>query len=245
MRVLGGSTAVLLTAIVASFFSAHARAEGPTSEICQPRDDRQEAAAIQAYFTQNLKGHEQQGFSRALSGSVKAKAKAFLEQRILDKKAELCADRLKLVEDIKTTPSRVTGSTDCVNAMIVSLMDAYTKKTATTYDQNSRALGALRDEHLREVKRKLFDIAKGSTNGVDVSIARARQGAKFEWIKNEASKLAGEARTVWGEAKANVNPLVQKNLVIAREAMRAKKERDAMKARLHTDGKLPPGCKWK
>ncbi len=245
MRVLGGLTAVF-TAIV--FVSLPGLALAANSEICQPRDDKQEASSVNSFFNQHLKGHEQYGFSRQLSGSAKARAKAFLEQRILDKKAELCADRLKLAEDIKSAPSRVTGGADCAGAVVVGLMDAYTTKLATTFDQNRRALLLLRDDHIKDLKRKLFDIAKGSAvEGTfrGQSLASAPQGVKFEWIKQEASRLAAEAHLIWGEAKPKENPLVMKNLVIAREAMVAKQERDAAKARYHTDGKLPAHCKMK
>ena len=105
-------------------------------------------------------------------------------------------------------------------------------------------------DHFRNIKMKLFDIARGSSSGLEGSyrgqpLGSASQEVRFEWIKQEASKLGSEAHAVWGAVGSAANPLVQRNAEIAREALRAKQERDAAKARLRSDGKLPSTCKLK
>jgi len=239
--------AVLCTALSFLLFEAPSRATDATPEICLPRDDHAESATLDAYFRQNLTEHERYGFSRPLKAKAWAKASAFLEQRLIDKRVELCADRLKLVEDIKAASSS-TSNSDCAGAVIVELLDGYMNKLASTFDGNRSALGALRDAHVNDLKLILFDIAKGSTNGLEgtfggYALIGAPKKVKFEWIKQEASKMGGEAHTVWGGAAPEMNPLVQKNLVFAREAMRVRQERDAAKVNFHSDGKPAASCR--
>jgi hypothetical protein len=205
------------------------------------------AAAVDAFFVANLKEHDRYGFSRPLKDRARTQAKAYLDQRIIDKRAELCADHLKLTEDVKAAPAKyVTG--DCASAAVVTLMDAYMTKVANTFDENRRVLASLGDAHVNDLKLKLFGIAKGSTAGLEGTaggypLASAPKEVKFEWLKQEASKLGAEAHAVWGGAAQN--PLVQRSLEFAREAARAKQERDSLKARYHTDGRLSPSCRLK
>lgn len=229
-----------------AFTSPLARAaDAPSAEICQVLDEKASNAAVDAYFSTNLTEHAANSFSRPIRDSARAQAKAFLGQRVVDKRAELCAARLKLAQDIQAAAAKyATG--DCAAAAVVSLLDQYTTATATAYDLNRQALSGLLDSHLKQVKLKLFEIAKGSNVGVDnPAIAAAPKEARFEWVKQEASKLGAEANVVWGAAGGASNPLVQASMVIAREAVRAKQERDAAKVRYHTDGTVSPSCKAK
>ncbi|MGZ3657914.1 MAG: hypothetical protein ACXWR1_17725 [Bdellovibrionota bacterium] len=220
---------------------------GSTAEICQAHDDKADAVRIDAYFVSNLQEHGTQAFSRALRESARTQAKAFLDQRITDKRAELCAARLKLAEDIKSAGANYTTA-DCSAAAVVTLLDQYTTTVAAAFDQNRQALASLLSAHVKQLKLKLFDIAKGSTSGLEgnfggVPLATAPKEIRFEWVKQEASKLGGEANVVWASASPDSNPLLQGSLVIAREAVHAKQERDAAKVRYHTDGRLSPSCK--
>lgn len=240
--------AALWAALILCLVPAQTRAQESGSEdFCKIHDDKAEHKSVNSFFDQNLKEHKAYGFSRALAEDAKRKADAFLDQRILDKRAELCADRLKLAEDIKAAPSRVSGDSKCAGAMIVSLMTTYTNRLATTFDENRHMLGKLRDEHVKALKLKLFEIAKGSTDGVEGTfrghaILAAPQEIKYEWLKLEATKMGQEAHKVWGEIDPKQNPLVNDNLAIAREAVRAKQERDQAKKKYWSDGTLPAGC---
>jgi hypothetical protein len=96
----------------------------------------------------------------------------------------------------------------------------------------------------------LYDIARGAAIGGDINykgypLASMPNEIKLEWFKGEATKLVGEAQLAWGAAGPASNPLIQRNLAFAREALRAKQERDATKARLHVEGKAPAACKAK
>jgi hypothetical protein len=109
---------------------------------------------------------------------------------------------------------------------------------------------SLLNEHLKSVKLKLFDIVKGGGSGLEGTfqghaLASAPQDLRFEWIKQQASKLGAEAHLVWGASNSEANPLIQRNMDIGREALRARQERDAAKARLRSDGKVPGSCKLK
>lgn len=235
--------------IVALAHGPKALAAGSAPDICSARDDKADAAAIDAYFAASLKEHAANAFSRPLADGARAQAKSFFEQRIADKRAEICAAHLKLVEDVKAAPGKFTTA-DCGSAAVVALLDQYLGKVAGTYDQNHQLMTALLNDHLNRVKLKLFDIARGSTASLDGTfqgqpLATASQEVKFEWIKQEASRLGAEAHLVWGFTNPNPNPLVQRNFEIAQEAARARQERDAAKARFHSDGKLAGSCKLK
>ncbi|HEY8278265.1 MAG TPA: hypothetical protein VIH99_01490 [Bdellovibrionota bacterium] len=244
-----GISAALPAALWALFFPGPSLAADSSPEVCKARDEMAVLATLDSYFNDNLKEHQRQGFARALQSTARSKAKAFLDQKILDKRAEFCADRLKLAEDIKAAPAKYTDSA-CAGAAVVGLLDRYTTKVAATFDENRKMLGALHDAHVHDIKLKLFDIAKGSTVGLEGSfggypLVSAPKKVKFEWLKQEASKLGGEAHLVWGAVNAEKNPLVQENLQLAREAVKAKQERDSAKARFHTDGKPGANCKAK
>ncbi len=221
----------------------------PSPEICLPRDDRKESNLVAGFLEQTLLEHGQHGFSRPLKAKAKAGAIAFLEQRILDKRSEFCADLLKVAEGIKAAPTQ-NNNPSCAGAAIVELLDNYMSKVAVAFNENRTALAGLRDNHVRELKLILFDIARGSTAGLDGSfggyaLIAAPKAVKFEWLKQEASKLGGEAQAAWGAAEPDRNPLVQQNLVFAREAARARQERDAARLRFHLEGKPNPICKPK
>ena len=236
-------------AIVLLSLASPALAANFSPEICQLHDEKSDAAIVDAYFVGNLKEHGLYGFSRPVRDSARSQAKAFFEQRISDRRAEICAARLKLAEDIKNAPAKYSTD-DCSAAAIVGLLDQYTTMVAGAYEQNRQALGTLLDAHLKDLKIKLFEIAKGSTAGLNgnfsgYELASAPTEVRFEWLKQEASKLGGEANVVWGAASPDSNPLLHGSLVIAREAARAKQESDTAKVRFHTDGKPSPSCKLK
>lgn len=236
-----------LFAIAFAFVATPVRAADSTgAEVCQTVDEKTTAAAVDSYFTANLTEHSANAFGRAVRDAARTQAKAFLGQRIADQRAELCAARLKLAQDIEASTARY-ATADCSGAALVTLLDQYATSAATAYDQNRQALSSLLDAHLKSIKLKLFDIAKGSSAGVDgatgAALAAAPKEARFDWVKSQASKLGAEANVVWGAAGSAANPLVQASMVIAREAAHAKQERDAAKVRYHTDGRLSASCK--
>jgi hypothetical protein len=241
--------------------SAPARAASPAApaapaapapaatDVCQTRDDKADAAAVDSYFVAHLREHSQQPFARPLIADQRARAKSFLEQRIGDKRAEVCAARLKLAEDIKTAPAKY-ATAECGAAAVAGLIDEYAVKVAGTYKQNQQLLQrSLLAEHLKTLQKKLFEIARGSARVEGSfqgrSLASAPREVRFEWVKQEATRLGGEARVIWGAANPDANPLLQRNLIFAREAVRAKQELDSAKARYHTSGKLLPSCQPK
>ncbi len=211
------------------------------ADFCQARDDKAEVEAVDKFFESTLREHGQQAYSRTLKTQAKAKAKALLEQNILDKKTQICADHLKLAEDVRNEPKH-WATADCSSAAVVSLVDGYMRKVAQAYDENQKAMATQQREHLQDLKLRLFEIAKGSTTGVDQAVANAPKNTKFEWIKQQATKLASEAHRAWGGVDPEKNPLVQQNLGIAREAVRAKGQRDALKTQFRTDGRLAASC---
>jgi hypothetical protein len=247
VRVFEKRAWLLAIALAFAIATTPARAaDSGTSEICQPLDERTGAAAVDSYFSANLTEHGANSFARPVRDAARAQARAFLGQRIADKRAELCAARLKVAQDIKASVAQY-ATADCAGAAVVGLLDRYTTTSATAYDQNRQALSGLLDNHLKQIKVKLFEIAKGSNAGVDgaagAALASAPKEARFDWVKQEASKLGAEANVVWGAAGSASNPLVQASMAIAREAVRAKQERDSAKVRFHTDGRLSASCK--
>jgi hypothetical protein len=221
--------------------AGHALAADPALELCQLRDDRADSASVSRFFDQTLKEHGRYAAFRPLKAKAATKAIAFLDQRILDRRSELCADRLKVAEGIKAAPAKA----NCAGAVLAGLLDGYAARVAAAYEGNRAMLATLRDDHARELKRKLFDIARGSNEGLEgtyggYALSAMPKEVRFEWLKQEASKLGGEAQQVWGAAEPDRNPLVQMNLSFAREALRARQERDAAKARF---GEPDPGCK--
>jgi hypothetical protein len=240
------SWARLLFGIAFALSSPLARAaDSSTAEICQTFDEKATNAAVDAYFSANLSEHAANAFSRPLREAARAQAKAFLGQRVVDKRAELCAARLKLAQDIKAIAAKY-ATADCAGAAMVAALDAYSIAAATAYEQNRQVMSGLLDNHLGKLKLKLFEIAKGSSAGVDSPIfATAPSAARFEWVKLEASKLGAEANVVWGASGNAANPLVRAIMTIAREAVRARQERDAVKVHYHTDGKLSASCRVK
>jgi hypothetical protein len=240
----------VVAACVSLTYGMRARADSASPEICQPRDDKADSAAVDSYFVANLREHDSIPFVRPIKETVRGQAKTFLEQRIGDRRAELCAAHLKLAEDVKTAAGAYTTA-DCGAAAVVALFDQYLGKVSATNTQNLQQLGALLNAHVNALKLKLFDIAKGSTAGIDgiqfqgQLLTGAPQEVKFEWIKQEASRLGAEAHVVWGATNPGANPLLLRNGVFAREAARAKLERDGAKVRFHSDGKLSASCKLK
>ena len=239
LRVVG------LAAIALLSLAGTALAGGSGAEICRARDDNADTAFVDSFFVANLKEHELNSFSRPLKASARRQAKAFLDQRIADKRAELCAARLKLAVDIKSAATRYISG-DCAAAAVVTLMDGYAAMVTRTVDENGQMLQALRDAHLKDLTAKLFAIARGSTVGVEATLggvpfAAAPQKARADWAKQEAPKLGLEANTIWGAS----SPLDRLTQVIAQEATLAKAERDAAKVRFRTSGKLSPTCKLK
>lgn len=227
-----------------------ARADSST-DICQARDEKADAAALDAYFVASLKEHGVDVITRPILVGQRLQARAFLERQITEKRAELCAAHLKLVEDIKVAVGKYT-TTDCGAAAVVTLIERYMTSVASTFADNRQVLNTNLANHAQALKLKLFEVVRsGSTAALDglsyqgQPLAGATQEVRFEWVKQEASVLGTEARTVWGAINPDANPLVQRNLDFAREAVRAKQERDSTKARLHTDGKLAPTCKAK
>jgi hypothetical protein len=236
--------AILAISIAFSSSRAHA------SELCNPRDDKADLSVVEKFFESSLREHAALPFSRTIKGQAQAKAKALFVQDIVDKKAELCADRLRLAEEIKLAPSQY-ATADCASAAVVTLIDGYMRKVAGAYDGNVNKMAKHQAEHIRDLKLRLFEIAKGSTLGLEgvtyrgYNLTSAPKEVKFEWIKSHASKLAGEAHKAWGAVEPKGHPLVQLNLVIAREAVRVRNEREQQKKNLGTDGKLAPSCKKK
>lgn len=235
---------------ICAIFIAFLSSSAVASNICDPRDDKADLAIVERFFESSLREHAPLPFARAIKDQSVAKAKALLVQDIIDKKAELCAERLRLVEEIKKAPSRyVTG--DCAAAAVVSLLDAYMRKVAGSYDGNVTKMAKHQSEHIKDLRLRLFEVAKGSTMGLEnvrhrgYPLPSAPKEVRFDWIKAQASKLAGEAHKAWGAVDPGNHPLVQLNLVIAREAVRARNERDQQKKALRTDGKLSPSCKKK
>ncbi len=220
------------------------------ADLCNSRDDKQDLQALEKYFEASLKRHGELPFARPLKSQASAKAKAFQVQDLTDKRAELCADRLRLAEEIKKAPSQYeTG--ECGAAAVVTLLDSYMRKVAAAYDSNAQKLNSYQKDHLKALKLRLFEIAKGSTIGLEgvasngVAIANAPKEVKYEWIKSQASMLAKEAHVAWGAVDPAKNPLVQLNHILAREAVRARNEREKQKVELRTDGKMPSYCKKK
>lgn len=205
------------------------------SDLCQVRDEKSEKAAfaaLDAFYDQALKEHSAQAVSRSLVPQAKARARAVLEQRIFDKKTELCADRLKLAQDIKAAPSR-WETADCAAAATVGLTETYMVKVAQAHEDNRNALAAHHRDHLNELKKRML------------AVARSPQAPGLEGIKQLATKLAAEAHRAWGASLPGQHPLVQENLSIAREAVRVRSERDSLKARFGTGEKMPESCKPK
>lgn len=235
-----------ICAIFIVFFSSSALA----AALCDPRDDKADLVIVERFFETSLREHAALPFARAIKEQSVAKGKALLVQDIVDKKAELCADRLRLAEEIKKAPGRYDTAA-CGSAAVVSLFDGYMRKVAAAYDGNVTKMAKHQAEHIRELRRRLFEVAKGSTLGLEnvrhrgYSLPGAPKEVRFDWIKAQASKLAGEAHKAWGAVDQAKHPLVQLNLAIAREAVRARNERDQQKKALGTDGKLPPSCKKK
>jgi hypothetical protein len=219
-------------------------------DFCQVKDEKPILGKLDAFFTTTLREHAQQAFSRQLKARSTQKARSLLEQNILDRKVQLCADKLKLANDIRNEPAHWDRG-DCAAAAVVGLVDAYMRKVAQAYDDNRQAINTQQKEHLRDLKHGLFEIAKtiakGAPTGLEGTISgapleQAPKNLKYEWVKLQASKLAGEAHRAWGAVDAEKNPLVQENLVIAREAVRARNERESTKAKFRSDGKLPASC---
>jgi hypothetical protein len=207
-----------------------------TPDVCQTHDEKAEAASVDSYVISNLSEHLKYGFSQALVGNARSEAKSFFLQHISDKRTEICAAHLKLAEDLKTAISP-KASASCGAAAVAGLLGDYANQVATTYEQNRQTLTTLLNAHLQSLKGQLFEIARGSTAGLSgTSIANASQDTKFEWIKQEASKMGSEAHVAWGAANSDSNPLVQQNLAIGREATRAGQEYAAAKARLRALG---------
>lgn len=219
-------------------------------EICQYREDKGDASSLDAFLVASLKEHELYPFSRPLKAQARAGARNFLDQRIGDKLAEACAEHLKVAEEIKALPPRFHAA-DCAGAATVVLLDGYVKRVKGIYEENRRIMDGMHDQHLHGLKLRLFELARGSIAGMDrvavsgVPFASLSKDRKFEWIKQEASKLGAEAHLVWGRVGADSNPLVQKNLLFAQEATRAKQELSSARARYRTDGKLGAHCKAK
>lgn len=237
---------IAIFAILIAFLCTPAHAE----DLCAARDDKGDLAAVEKFFDSALKEHQGIDFSRTIKQQSLAKARAFYLQDIVDRKTELCADRLRLAEDIKKAPAQyATG--DCAAAAVVSLADSYMHKVASAYDANVTKMSKLQGEHIRDLKLGLFAIAKGSTRGLETvnvsgaSLPGAPREARFDWVKGQASKLAPEVHLAWGAVRPQEHPLVQLNLAIAREAVAAKRQRDALRARFHSDGHMPTGCRKK
>jgi len=215
-------------------------------ELCQTKDERVEFAALAAFFDSTLREHGRQTFSRPLLEQSKSRAKILLEQKILDKKIELCADHLALVEEIKNEPKQWANG-DCAAAAVVFRFSAYTLKVAQAFEANQKAIRALHGDHLRQLKLQLYEVAKGTSTGLEGSFAgyalsSAPTNIRFEWIKTQATRLSGEAHRAWGIQNPEKNPLVQNNRAIFREMVRARDERDSMMKQLRTDGKISPSC---
>ena len=240
-----------LIAIGSSALPMPARAsEAPLLEICRARDEKTDSKAIDDYFIANLKEHEKFSFSRPLRDRARGQARAFYVQRVVDKRSEICAGRLKLTEDIKLAPSRyVTG--ECGAAAVLQLFEQFMTRTALAYDENQKLINSFGDAHINEIKLKLFYIAKGSTAGLEgvifgsVPLVSASKEQRFEWVKQEATKLGGEVNAVWGSASQDRNPLLRLNMLIAHEAVKAKHEHDALKQQFRVDSKILSTCKLK
>lgn len=227
--------------------AASAATPSSQQEFCQNHDDSAETAEVDRYFLAQMKEHQRFGFSQPIGNWARVQAKAFFEQRILDKRAEICAERLKIVEEIKSAPSKWNNA-NCASAVVVGLLDQYMNKIAGAFDENRRLLTSLRDKHVQQLMLKLFEVARGSPSVADSTLGgipgtSASKETRFEWVKQEASKLGAEAQSAWGALNPEKNPIIQTNLALAREAVRARQERDAAKARYRTDGRLPPGCR--
>jgi hypothetical protein len=216
-------------------------------DFCQARDDKAEIEGVDKFFETTLRDHGTRAYARNLKAQVKTKAKGLLVEKFQDTKKQLCADHLQLAADIKSEPAHWSGA-DCASFAVVGLVDTYMRKVATTYDANQKELTTQQNAHLQELKRLLFEIAKGSSAGLEgisfqgYAIASAPKNVKFEWIKQEATKLAAEAHRAWGGVEPGKNPLVQQNLVIGREAIRARAQRESLRRQLGSPERQPASC---
>lgn len=200
--------------------------------FCDGKDDKAAIAALDAYFDASLKVHAQHEFSRSLKSEAKRRARALLEEKMLDREVELCADRLKLAEDISAQPAKWERA-ECAVAKNIELIEAYAQKVQTSAEENRKLITAYEHEHLRTLKKRLFAVIRG--------IPRSR----YEWIKEQATILASEARRAWGATEPAKNPLVQQNQGISQEAERANTELAAARKQLDPDGKPPQNCRPK
>lgn len=206
---------------------AEARAQD-AGAICSSVNSQIEDSLLQNYTNSVMEAHGQYPFARGLKNDLQKQAKAFMDQRLLDQRAELCAIKLQLAERIKSS-----GSAGCARS--AEFLGPYMQKAAQVYDNNKKTIQALHDESVKALKKKLFEIATGSTSGLEgitykgQPLLGAAREVKYEWLKEVAGQLGGEVHRAWGIFEAEKNPLMQLNADFAREAIEAKKEADAAK----------------
>lgn len=241
-----GCSFQVIAAFLAIFMIAPASL-AHASDFCLPRNDKQKIDTVERYFDTSLQAHEKRTFARPMIRKFKDRAKTILVQKILDKQSQICGDQLKLVEDLKNEPKHWTSG-ECASDATIGVMDAYMKKIAQYFDENQKELLAQQNEHMHDLRAPLIEIAKGSSVGLEgvtvkgQPIASVSKEARMAWVKEEAERLVTEAKTAWGSKGPEKNPMVLQNMVIAREAIRARNERDSLKTRLRADGVLASSC---
>jgi hypothetical protein len=185
-----------------------------------------EAGLLQTYLESVFTVHSQYPFAQGLKVDMEKKAKMFLDQRLLDRRAELCSSKLQLEQSLQGL-----GGTLCTRA--ADFLGPYMQKAAAAYDSNRAGIQALHEESIALLKKKLFEIASGSTVGLEgVSyqgqpLLTAPRELKIAWLKEVASQLGTETHKAWGLVDGDKNPLLQLNTDFAREALEAKKDSES------------------
>jgi hypothetical protein len=206
---------------------ALARAQ-KSAPICNGESEAQQTASLDTYINSVMVVHGQYAFAHGLKADLQKKAKDFLGQRLLDQRTELCAARLQLAENIRNS-----GRSGCTQ--VADFLGPYMQKAANVYSANKNGIQVLHDESVKALKKKLFEIASGSTIGIEgisyqgQPLTSAPRELKYEWLKIVAGQLGAEVHRAWGVLSPEKNPLVRANAEFAREAVAAKRESDAVK----------------